>query len=58
MEKIEEILNFLTENKANWKVSGTNLMFTSTTLVTNYNNLLTSLRTQESILNVKLKSIK
>lgn len=56
--KIEEILNFLTENKANWKVSGTNLMFTSTTLVTNYNNLLTSLRTQESILNVKLKSIK
>lgn len=58
MEKIEEILNFLTENKANWKVSGSNLMFTSTTLVTNYNNLLTSLRTQESILNVKLKSIK
>lgn len=57
MEKIEEILNFLTENKANWKVSGSNLMFTSTTLVTNYNNLLTSLRTQESILNVKLKSI-
>lgn len=58
MEKIEEILNFLTENKANWKVSGSNLMFTSTTLLTNYNNLLTSLRTQESILNVKLKSIK
>ena len=58
IDKIEEILNFLTENKANWKVSGTNLMFTSTTLVTNYNNLLTSLRTQESILNVKLKSIK
>lgn len=57
MEKIEEILNFLTENKANWKVSGSNLMFTSTTLVTNYNKLLTSLRTQESILNVKLKSI-
>ena len=58
IDKIEEILNFLTENKANWKVSGSNLMFTSTTLVTNYNNLLTSLRTQESILNVKLKSIK
>lgn len=58
MEKIEEILNFLTENKANWKISGSNLMFTSTTLVTNYNNLLASLRTQESILNVKLKSIK
>lgn len=56
--KIEEILNFLTENKANWKISGSNLMFTSTTLVTNYNNLLASLRTQESILNVKLKSIK
>ena len=57
IDKIEEILNFLTENKANWKVSGSKLMFTSTSLVTNYNNLLTSLRTQESILNVKLKSI-
>lgn len=57
MEKIEEILNFLTENKVNWKVSGSNIMFNSQSLVTNYNNLLTSLRTQESILNVKLKSI-
>lgn len=58
MGKIEEILNFLTENKASWKVSGSNIMFTSQSLVTKYNSLLTSLRTQESLLKIKLNTIK
>lgn len=58
MDKIDEILNFLIENKANWKVSGNNIMFTSQTLVTRYNTLLTSLRTQESLLKIKLSTLK
>lgn len=57
MSKIEEILNFLTENKSSWKVSGSNIMFTSQSLVEKYNSLLTSLRTQESLLKMKLNTI-
>lgn len=56
--KIEDILNFLTENKANWKVSGNNILFTSNAQVTKYNSLLTSLKTQESMLKLKLTSLK
>lgn len=58
IEKIEDVLNFLTENKANWKVSGSNIMFTSNELVTKYNSLLTSLKTQESLLKLKLTTLK
>ena len=56
--KIEDVLNFLTENKANWKVSGSNILFTSNELVTKYNSLLTSLKTQESLLKLKLNTLK
>lgn len=56
--KIEDVLNFLTDNKENWKVSGSNILFTSNELVTKYNSLLTSLKTQESLLKIKLNTLK
>ena len=58
ISKIEDVLNFLTENKENWKVSGSNILFTSNELVTKYNSLLTSLKAQESLLKLKLTNFK
>lgn len=58
IDKIEDVVNFLTENKASWKVNQNSLIFTSTTLVTKYNTLITALKTQESLLKIKFNSLK
>lgn len=58
LDKINNIFDFLNKNKQNWKISGNNVMFTNANLVFEYNSMITDLKSQESILNAKLKNIK
>ncbi len=58
LTEFENILNFLTENKANWKINGSNILFTSNNLVTKYNELLANLKSKESLLSEKMNSFK
>lgn len=58
LDKINNIFDFLNKNKQNWKISGNNVMFTNANLVSEYNSMITDLKSQESILNAKLKNLK
>ena len=40
----EEIIDFLIENKGQWKVQGEQILFNSNSLVITYNGFLTKLR--------------
>lgn len=51
LSKIEDIFNFLTENKGNWEVKNNQVQFTQMTLVTKYNSLL-------SLANIAAQKIK
>lgn len=54
MDKIEEIINFLSENKDNWKINENKLEFNSNLLLITYNSLIINLKSQETTLNIKL----
>lgn len=54
MDKIEEIINFLSENKDNWKINENKLEFNSNLLLIKYNSLIINLKSQETTLNIKL----
>jgi len=58
LDDINNVLAFLNTNKDNWKISGNNVMFTNVKLVSQYNSLISDLSKQESVLNIKLKSLK
>lgn len=57
LDDINNVFDFLNTNKANWKISGNNVMFTNVKLVSQYNSLISDLSKQESVLNIKLKSL-
>ena len=44
LNKQEEIIDFLIENKGQWEISGSQITFRDSKLVTKYNNLLTKLQ--------------
>lgn len=58
LDDINNVFDFLNTNKDNWKISGSNVMFTNVKLVSQYNSLISDLSKQESVLNIKLKSLK
>lgn len=58
LDDINNVFDFLNTNKDNWKISGNNVMFTNVKLVSQYNSLISDLSKQESVLNIKLKSLK
>lgn len=58
LDDINNVFAFLNTNKDNWKISGNNVMFTNVKLVSQYNSLISDLSKQESVLNIKLKSLK
>ena len=58
LDDINNVFDFLNTNKDNWKISGNNVMFTNVKLVSEYNSLISDLSKQESVLNIKLKSLK
>lgn len=43
LQAIEDILNFLTENKTNWTLTDNNIMFSTTSLLNKYNELVRKL---------------
>ena len=58
LDDINNVFAFLNTNKDNWKISGNNVMFTNVKLVSQYISLISDLSKQESVLNIKLKSLK
>lgn len=57
LDKINETLDFLTENKDNWQVQSNNIAFTSSLLVIRYNGFVTQIKSIETTLKTNLNKL-